>query len=282
MSRLEQQTQFTQAYDAVLAQWPTPVDVLELKSEYGTTRVNACGPKSAPPLILLPGGGATSTVWFANVAALSADHRVYAVDVICDHGRSIASGTPVTSLRALMAWLDTVLDGLEIAGAALCGHSYGAWIALQYALHAPTRVSKLALLDPTQSFTGFNPAFLLRAVPVMLRPSPERTLKNLAWETSGADLDPAWLKLLAAEASSPRPKYVTAAPAKPDALRTLTIPVLLLLAGRTKAHSVARVEAKARTRIRDLTVSTLPEASHFTLPALHADDVNRELLAFLR
>jgi pimeloyl-ACP methyl ester carboxylesterase len=281
MSRLNEETQFTQAYDAVLAQWPVPVDVLELKSDYGTTRVNACGPTSAPPLILLPGGGATSTVWFANVAALSAAHRVCAVDVICDHGRSIASGTPVASLPALIAWLDTVLDGLEIATAALCGHSYGAWIALQYALHAPSRVSKLALLDPTQSFTGFNPAFLLRAVPVMLRPSPKRTLKNLAWETSGADLDPAWLELLAAEAASPRPKYVTATPVKPDALSTLTMPVLLLLAGRTKAHSVAHVEAKARAGIRDLTVSTLPEASHFTIPALYADDVNRELLAFL-
>jgi pimeloyl-ACP methyl ester carboxylesterase len=274
-------TRFTQAYDAVLAQWLVPVDVLELKSEYGTTRVNACGPTSAPPLILLPGGGATSTVWFANVAALSTNHRVYAVDVICDHGRSIASGTPVTSLPALMAWLDTVLDSLEIASAALCGHSYSAWIALQYALHTQSRVSKLALLDPTQSFTGFNPVFLLRALPVMLSPSPQRTLKNLVWETSGADLDPAWLTLLAAEAASPRPKYVTATPAKADALRTLTMPVLLLLAGRTKAHSIARVEAKARAGIRDLTVSTLSEASHFTIPALHADDVNRELLAFL-
>lgn len=184
-------TRFTQAYDAVLAQWPVPVDVLELKSEYGTTRVNACGPAAAPPLILLPGGGATSTVWFANVAALSKNHRMYAVDVICDHGRSVPSGTPVNSLPSLMAWLDTVLDGLEIADAALCGHSYGAWIAFQYALHAQARVSRLALLDPTQSFTGFSPIFLLRAVPVMPRPSPKRTLANLAWETSGGNLDPA-------------------------------------------------------------------------------------------
>jgi len=272
--------QFTHAYDAVLAQWPVPVDVIELESEYGTTRVNACGPASAPPLVLLPGGGATSTVWFANVAALSTNHRVYAIDVICDQGRSVASGTPVNSEPSLMAWLDTVFDGLQISEAALCGHSYGSWIALRYALHEQSRVSKLALLDPTQCFAGFRPIFLLRAVPVMLLPSPERSLANVAWETSGAELDPAWLALIAAGAASSRPKYVPANPAKPDELRTLTLPVLLLLAGRTKAHSIARVEAKARAGISNLTVSTLPEATHFTIPALHADELNRELLAF--
>lgn len=269
------------AYDAVLEKWPAPVDVIELESEYGRTRVNACGPASAPPLVLLPGGGATSAVWFANVAALSERHRVYAVDVICDRGRSVASGTRVSSAPSLTAWLDTVFDGLNLAEAALCGHSYGSWIALRYALHAQSRVSKLALLDPTQCFAQFSPIFLLRAVPVMLRPSPRRTLANLAWETSGADLDPTWLTLMAAGSTSPRPKYVQARPAKPEELRTLTLPVLLLLAGRTKAHNVGRVEAKARAGISDLTVSTLPEATHFTIPALHAADVDRELLAFL-
>jgi len=153
--------QYLSAYDAALARWPVPVDVLELPSAYRTTRVNACGPASAPPLVLLPGGFATSTVWSASVAALSAAHRVYAVDVICDQGRSVASGTPVDSLPALMAWLDTVLDG------------------------------------------------------------------------------------------------------------------------RSKVHSIARVEAGARAGIHDLTIRTLPQASHFTLFAEHAQELNRELLEFL-
>jgi pimeloyl-ACP methyl ester carboxylesterase len=268
-------------YDAVLEQWPVQVDVLELESEYGTTRVNACGAASAPPLVLLSGGFATSTVWFANVAALSARHRVYAVDVICDQGRSVASGTPVDSLPALMAWLDTVFDGLSIDDTALCGHSYGGWVALQYALHAPARISRLALLDPTQCFARFSANFLLHALPVMLRPSIKRTLANLAWETSASSLDPAWLALQAAGTAVPRPKVVAGGPPKRDELRALPMPVLLVLAGRSKAHSVSRVEAGARAGIRGLTVSTLPQATHFTLPALHADEVNRELVSFL-
>jgi len=282
---MEEIDQYLSAYDAALAQWPVPVDVLELPSVYGTTRVNACGPASAPPLVLLPGGFATSTVWSANVAALSAAHRVYAVDVICDQGRSVASGTPVDSLPALMAWLDTVFDGLGIGGAVLCGHSYGSWIALQYALHRATdeepRVSRLALLDPTQCFAGFAPGFLLRSLPALLRPTPRRVLANLARETDGAELDPAWLALQEAGAVAPRPKLVAGGRPKTEALRTLTMPVLVVLAARSKAHSIARVEAGARAGVRDLTIRTLPQATHFTLLAEQAEELNRELLKFL-
>lgn len=269
------------AYDALLARWPVPVEVLELPSAYGTTRVNACGPKDAPPLVLLAGGFATSTVWFANVAELAETFRVYAVDVICDQGRSLPAGRPVDGLDALTDWLGTVLDGLGLEAATLCGHSYGGWIALRFALHAPQRITRLALLDPTQCFAGFSPRFLLHAVPVMARPSAKRTLAHLAWETDGAPLDGDWLALQAAGAEAPRPKIVPARVPPPASLGALTMPVLLILAGRSKAHDVARVERKARAAVPNLEIRTLPEATHFTIPALHSADLNRELISGL-
>lgn len=63
--------------------------------------------------------------------------------------------------------------------------------------------------------------------------------------------------------------------------RTLTMPVLVVLAARSKVHSIARVEAGARAGIRDLTIRTLPQATHFTLLAEHAQELNHELLEFL-
>src|SRR2546423_3023605 len=96
---------FFEAYDAVLARWPIAVETVDLRSAYGTTRVNACGPAGAPPLVLLPGGGATSTVWVANVAALAARHRAYAVDLVGDAGRSVADGRPVRTPADLVDWL---------------------------------------------------------------------------------------------------------------------------------------------------------------------------------
>jgi pimeloyl-ACP methyl ester carboxylesterase len=272
---------YLRAYDAVLARWPVPVEALELTSKYGVTRVNACGPAGAPPLVLLSGGFATSTVWFANVAALCAAHRVYAVDVLCDQGRGTAAGDPITGLPELLDWLDTVFDGLGLGEAVLCGHSYGGWIALRHALHAQERLRKLILLDPTQCFAGFGPRFLWHSLPVMVRPNARRALAHLSWETDGAPLDPDWLALQAAGAESPRPKIVAGRRPTAEELRTLTIPVLLLLAGRGKAHSAARVEQRARASVADLTVRTLPNATHFTLPALHSSDLDRELLDYL-
>jgi pimeloyl-ACP methyl ester carboxylesterase len=274
---------YLSAYDAVLARWPVPVEALELTSRFGTTRVNACGPADGAPLVLLSGGFATSTVWFGNVADLCATHRVYAVDVLCDQGRGTSSGDTITGLPALLDWLDTVFDGLGLGpgAAALCGHSYGGWIALRYALHAQERLSRLALLDPTRCFAGFSPRFLWRSLPVLLRPNARRTLAHLSWETDGAPLDADWLALQAAGAGSPRPKIVAGRPPSAEELKTLTIPVLLVLAGRSKAHAVSRVERRARATVANLTVRTLENATHYTLPALHASDVDRELLAYL-
>src|SRR4051794_2833828 len=177
---------FNQAYDVVLAKWPVPVEPVDVGSPYGTTRVNVCGRADGEPLVLLHGGGATSTVWFANVGDLSRTHRVYAVDQINDAGRSVAGGRPLRSGPDLMAWLDALLTGLGLDAVRLCGHSYGGWLALNYALHAPQRVTHLALLDPTLCFAGMRLSYRLHAIPLFL-PGPRAAGMRafLRWETGG-------------------------------------------------------------------------------------------------
>ena len=66
----------------------------------------------------------------------------------------VYDGDPITGRADLMAWLDSCLDGLGVPRADICAHSYGGWIALRYALHAPQRVARLVLLDPTQCLSG--------------------------------------------------------------------------------------------------------------------------------
>ena len=82
------------------------VESADLSSPFGTTHVNICGPRDGEPLVLLHGGGSTSTVWFANAGELSRTHRVYAVDTIGEAGRSVSDGRPVDSLAGFMEWLD--------------------------------------------------------------------------------------------------------------------------------------------------------------------------------
>lgn len=204
---------FRGAYDAVLAKWPEPVESLEVATPYGMTHINACGPAGGKPLMLFHSGGATSTVWFENVGVLARDHRVLAIDQINDAGRSVPSGRPVHTRDDLMAWLDAVAAGLGIAsGVRLCGHSYGGWLALDYALHSPDRVTHLALLDPSGCFAGMRLSYRLRALPLFLPgPKPARMRSFLRWETGGAELDPDWYELtaLAANAKALLPRVET-------------------------------------------------------------------------
>ena len=273
--------QFTEAYDAVLARWPIPVEAIDLSSDYGTAHVNACGPADAPPLVLLHGGGATSTVWFANVEALGAAHRVYAVDTIGDAGRSVHDGKPIKTPADLMDWLDTVRVGLGLESADFCGHSYGAWLSLSYALHAPNHVRKLALLDPTKCFVGYRPRYLVRAAPVILWPSAQRTRDYLAWETGNAPLDPEWVTLSALGTEFPKSKVVVGPTPKAEQLRALTNPTLVVLAERSKAHDIRRVGDAARATVANVTVTTLQGASHHTIPSESAAELNRQLVEFL-
>src|SRR5689334_8052173 len=123
---------FDRAYDELFARWDVPVEHLELPGRFGVTAVNACGSPEAPPVILLAGHGATSAVWWTVAPALARTHRVYAIDLIGDAGRSTLSGPSPRSSADLFGWLSEVLDGLAVDEAGFVGHSYGAWLALAY------------------------------------------------------------------------------------------------------------------------------------------------------
>ncbi|MGW8780773.1 alpha/beta fold hydrolase [Streptomyces sp. NPDC055796] len=271
--------EFFAAYEALLTRWPAGTAEIDVPTPYGTTRVHAYGPAGAPAVLLLHGGGSTGAVWFANAAALGAHHRVLAVDILGDAGRSVRTGVPLRTTADLMGWLDALLDGLGVRRAALLGHSYGAWIALTYALHAAERVDRLVLLDPTRCFAGFRPGFLLRSLPVLVRPRTARALAYLDRETAGTDTDPDWKRLFALAASDfPHRKLIVGR--RPDA-RALKAPLLVLLAGRSGAHDPEEVAARAREAVPHARIRTLPRLTHYALPTAASAETNRLVGAFL-
>ncbi|TXS42628.1 alpha/beta fold hydrolase [Streptomyces sp. OR43] len=275
---------FLAAYDEVLAaRWPAGTASTQIPTPYGTTRLNSYGPEGAPPLLLLPGGGATSTVWYAQAAALGRTHRVHAVDLVGEPGRSAAGERPVRSVEDLRGWLDAVLDALGPGPVALCGHSYGGWIALHHALHAPHRVRRLVLVDPTGCFAGFRPRYLVRALPMLLRPDAARTRAFLAWETGHAALDPVWLRMREEAAGLPWARPVTGPRPSPEALRGLGVPALVLLAGQGRAQDASRVGAAVNRLLPQAETVVLPGVSHHALPLYGpvTAELNRRMEDFL-
>ncbi|MCH5644812.1 alpha/beta hydrolase [Gordonia sp. ABSL49_1] len=279
--------EFFVAYDALLARWPAHRAV-DVETAHGVTRANVCGHEHAPPVVLLPGGGATSTAYTHNVAALSATHRVVALDVIGDAGRSRPGSGRPRDTSELLTWLADVLDELGVGDARFVGHSYGAMIALAFALsHHRDRVGGLVLLDPSSCFTGMKPTYLLRALPVLVRPSPERQRRFLEWEcrSSGVDpvdLDQDWLTVACMAAAFPTTRPVV--PRRPDARALATLNgfgMTAILAPHSKIHDPTTVAQRITATVEDATVMTLASGSHHTLPLAPADDINHSLVRAL-
>ncbi|MGW0421064.1 alpha/beta fold hydrolase [Streptomyces sp. NPDC003015] len=274
---------FEAAYEKVWDKWPADREALRVPTPFGTTYVNACGPADAPPLVLLPGGGgATSTSWYAQAAHLARTRRVLAVDLAGAPGRSEpAADRHPRTVADLAAWLDALLDGLGVGRADFGGHSYGAWTALHYALRAPDRMRRLFLLDPTQCFAGFKAAYLLHALPMLLRPTPARVRAFLEWETGGAVLDPDWLRLQEAAAGFPAARPVTGPRPARDALRALNTPVLLLVAANSRTHDTYQVTAQAGELLPRAEIDVVPGVSHHALPQSAPPELARRLSEFL-
>ncbi|MFI9719907.1 alpha/beta fold hydrolase [Streptomyces sp. NPDC052396] len=274
---------FHAAYRAVLRRWPQPVRGLDVPTAYGSTRVHIWGDQDGAPLVLLPGGGDTSAVWFAAAGELGRRHRVYAVDLLGDFGLSVPEGRPLRRPGDLMAWLDQVYDALELTdGAHLCGHSYGAWIALHYALHAPHRVGRLALLEPTGCFTGLRPGYLAHAIPLLLGTTPERLRRFRRWESGGEPAEAVWREFLDSTAHAHRTKVFPMRRPPAAGLRGCAVPTLVLVAERSRAHDPGKVAAGARRLLPRVTVDTLPGVSHHSLPTERPDELCRQLLEFLK
>ena len=97
------------------------------------------------PVLLLHGVGMRAEAWGPQIAALSARHRVIALNMP-GHG-----GTDLLPEGALLpdyvAWAARAMEKLGIARASVAGHSMGALIALGLAVTRPEKVARLAMLN---------------------------------------------------------------------------------------------------------------------------------------
>lgn len=103
--------------------------------------------ENGSPVVMLHGlfVGSMATWYFTAAPALAPRHRVVLYD-LRGHGKSerAASGYDVVSMGRDLA---SVARGFEDEKISLVGHSYGAVVALTWALANPTRVEKLVLVD---------------------------------------------------------------------------------------------------------------------------------------
>ncbi len=100
---------------------------------------------SGPALLLIHGIGGDADDWAFCLQALSASHRVIALDLL-GFGRSDKPHIDY-SIAGFVEVLEQLLRALAIERTALLGGSLGGWIAAAFALRFPDIVDKLVFVD---------------------------------------------------------------------------------------------------------------------------------------
>jgi pimeloyl-ACP methyl ester carboxylesterase len=269
--------------------WPVEFEAKTVESDAGETFVRISGPVGgAPPLVLLPGGQSSSLVWQRLIAPLSNRCRTYALDAIYDAGRSVPR-RPMQKVSDLTAWLDDVLDALHLSESInMMGLSYGAYVAAEYALHAPQRLSKVVWLSPAMIVAPISHEFISRLQPGN-EPARTRLTAFVRWLMPGVTaLGEQEVEKHVGELMLIRDSYVPMLPVarsnqvlSDDELRNIDLPVLYLVGEHDGVcddprQAVARVNTVA-PKIQTLLI---PGAGHDAIVS-HSQVVAQAVLQFL-
>jgi len=275
-------TRYLAAYDAAMKSWPVSYEEIDIPGRFGTTHVIASGPEAAPPIVLLHGYMATATMWSSNIAALSKEHRVYAVDVMGQPGRSIPD-EPIGSAADFVSWLTAILDALQLDRVFLIGMSFGGWVALNYTIAAPHRLRKLVLLSPG----GLLPMvsqFTIRGMLMMFLPTRLTVNRFFRWLGFADRAYANMLELIYLGLKHFRMPIETAhiepTVVPDDDLRAVAVPTLVLIGDQEVISDPARALERARRLIPEFEGELVPRSSHEMCVSQHRI-VGARILAFL-
>lgn len=173
-------SEYINAYNKTLALFELPIQEKDIQTQFGNAHVLTCGKTGNPPLVLLHGMNASSTMWYPNMKSLAETYRVYAIDFLLEPGKSTAHSKSLKT-EEITSWYDEIFSKLGLDSFYLVGCSKGGWLAMAITLNKPQKVKKLALLSPAQTFTWIPPSSaLLSNITYSISPDKEKLSQILA------------------------------------------------------------------------------------------------------
>ncbi|MEV4718839.1 alpha/beta hydrolase [Micromonospora noduli] len=281
----ESHDRFVGAYREAMAQLPAPDRTLDVRTGYGVVRLyhfSGGAEPAAAPLLLLPGRASASPVWADNLPSLLRLRGVYTVDLLGEPGMSIQQ-RPITGTTAHAQWLHEVLLALPEPTIHLVGVSFGGWTAMNLAVHRPQKVGSVVLLDPVLVFAGLSAEVVLRSIPVSVRWAPRSWRDSFtSWTANGAPVEDVPVARMI-EAGMQAYVMKLSAPTRPseDQLAAVDVPVLVLMAGKSRLHDAGEAAKLAERSLTHGTVKTYPDASH-ALNGEYPNEIAADISAFLR
>ena len=119
----------------------------------------------ATPIVFVHGFACTHADWRLQLEHFGADYPIFAPD-LRGHGRTHARPEDC-SIETFGSDVAALLDGKDLKGAVLVGHSMGCRVVLQACLNAPQRIAAIALIDG--SFQGSRPPVAMEEYPDVAR-----------------------------------------------------------------------------------------------------------------
>lgn len=274
------------------------VSHLELHSQPSTLGINFVHRGAGPPVLMIHGLAASLHDWDDLLPAVSATgFSVYAFDLL-GHGESAKpkSMAAYTAENAFQHWVQWWEKEAPAQKTILVGHSLGGYMALEYALRFPERVSKLVLINPFYSLSQIPlPLRQILRYPIHNTYLIERTpywlfrllidLTNLRWDHKGVSHTiPERVRVQTAQ------DYKRAAPGiynlprtirdlTPDLLQRIHVPTLVLWGARDQTLIPRSFDALTR-QIPQAKGIAFPHCGH-VVHQCHAQQVNDKILEFL-
>jgi pimeloyl-ACP methyl ester carboxylesterase len=176
-SELDRQLEAAQG--ALLARYAPDTRVHRLAWSQGETQVLELG--TGPPLLLVHGAISDACAWVPILPELARHHRVFAVDL---PGHGLADPfdyTAVDMLEVAGGFLRSIIDALGLNTANIAANSMGALWSVRFAIDAPDRVSRLALVGAPLGMnlslpTPFQMLIYARRLPLIGRPLTRRMM----------------------------------------------------------------------------------------------------------
>jgi pimeloyl-ACP methyl ester carboxylesterase len=273
---------YLKAYDSALTLWTEPLEEVLIKTSFGKAHVIISGPAGAPPLVLLHGMNASSTMWYPNIRSYSKKYRVYAIDFILEPGKSVSSGG-IKDKDEIVKWYNEIFDHFKFERISIVGASRGGWLTVNLALSSKVRIEKIVLLSPAMTFTAIKPKRkVLSNLTYIIHPRRKRLRKVL--QTVSANVDN--MKQLfinqyyiASRTSKRNKGMFQMRTFSDDELKSLHIPVLLLIGDHDIINNEKSIE-KAKKLVPNLEAHVIKNAGHF-LSIDQAEIVDKRVMDFL-
>lgn len=273
---------YIQAYDSALTLWQTPFVEKDINTKFGNAHIIISGPENAEPLVLLHGMNASSTMWYPNIKALSEQHRVYAIDFLLEPGKSTYNGK-ISETTQLVDWYYEILDQLNIKKFSLLGASRGGWLALNIALNSPSRINKVILLSPAQTFIWIRPGpKIMNNIEYLLVPKRKRLRNVMQTMTVNVDkISQLYINqyYIATRITASNKVFMQMRPFSDKQLKSLKMPILVLIGDHDIINNNKSIE-QAKKLLSDVETGKIENSGHF-LSVDQPEIVNKKMLDFL-